>query len=166
MIKCDNYSYKEIYDEFLFHFELYENLKSGNLQNQSFIYTEKQISKFKPQMILECKVIEALDSDDEKSINTKIEKALEHDLVILRNFLNRFRINHDFFKIEYLLSKINSDFRNYKIDVVEQNPNFFGFLKNKQIKTKWRLSDYLDYVKRCSKFFKNEELIKNNCIFI
>ncbi len=105
-------------------------------------------------MILECEIIEASDKDNEKSINEKIEKALKYDLVILRNFLPHFNINENLFKLEYLSSKTETDFKNYKIDIVEQIPNFYGFMNNKQIKMEWNLNDYLEYVKKKSRFFQ------------
>ncbi len=113
-------------------------------------------------MILECKVIEALEADDEKTINQKIESALQFDLVILRNFLPKFCLKENLFTFEYLNEKAKKDFKNYKIDVVEQDPNFYGFIKNKQIKSQWKLADYLEYVRRNSEYFSYGNNSSNN----
>lgn len=117
-----------------------------------FKYEASEIPKFKPQMILECKIIEALEADDEKTINEKIESALKCDLVILRNFLPKFCVREDLFTFQYLSEKTKAEFKNFKIDVIEQDPDFYGFMMNKQVKTQWRLADYLEYVKNNSEF--------------
>jgi hypothetical protein len=121
-----------------------------------FKYKASEITKFKPQMILECKVIEAFEADDEKTINEKIESAMKFDLVILRNFLPKFSLKENLFTFQYLSEKSKAEFKNFKIDVVEQDPDFYGFMANKQVKTQWRLADYLDYVK------KNSELLNGS----
>lgn len=138
-----------------------ENYSKPQLNSQTFKYNINDVPKFNPKMILECEVIQAEDNDDINTINSKVSQALKYEIVILRGFLGKFGLNEKLYNINYL-SKVEK-LKNFQIDVIEQNPEFFGFMERKQMRKKWKLFDYIKYVKKTSNFF-NSELQQENSI--
>lgn len=80
---------------------------------------------YDPSHILEVPVIECNTSDKDE-INNLIIEGLKHDLVILRGFLDKFGFNPEYFTEKYIVET----YKDQKIEVIEQNPNFYGFTDN------------------------------------
>ena len=115
--------------------------------------TVKEICDRDSSMLIECPIVTVNDNDSEEDINLKIKDSLKHDLVILRGFLPKFKLNNNIFTIDYI--EQNCDAKN-QIDVIEQDKEFFGFLPNRHTRKKIGLLEYFRYVRSQEKQKEND----------
>lgn len=81
-------------------------------------------------------------SDDDQELSQQILDSFKYDLVILRGFLPKFKLNDKLFTVDYL----TEHYPNLMIDVVEQTPKFFGFTNNRNNQVNWTVRDYAAYL--------------------
>lgn len=147
---------KEYYDDYLFHYELFQDYDSGKMKESNFKYDLTKLKKFDPKNLLECPLIIAEKDDDLDKINEKIQEGLKYDLVILRGFIEKLGLNEKLFTLEYF-EKNRDKFKNHEINVVEQKLDFYGFMMNKHTRQNWKLLDYIEYVRSKSKYFQADK---------
>jgi hypothetical protein len=140
--KCPGYESpieaRRDYDEYLYHFSLYARLRNRSNEDEL-----NKISKRDPRVMLEVPVFTCNSSDTEEEVRKIIDKALNCDLAILRDFLPRLNLDNSKFTMNYLRN--NCNIKN-QIDVINQSTKLVGFSKNKHLIKKMTLKKYLDYV--------------------
>lgn len=115
---------RKVYDQYLFHFILYEEEVNTN-PKRPIEEILAEIFKYDPSYIIEIPIIY---SPEDKSFNSKrILESFKYDLVILRGFLPKFGLDNRYLNKEYLLKHHPRK----KLDVIEQDPSFYGFTTNK-----------------------------------
>ena len=120
----DSEEARKVNDLYLFHFILYEDEVLLNPKRPiDEILTE--IFKYDPTYINEIPIEY---SQEDISFNSKkILESFKYDLVILRGFLPKFGLDNRYLNKEYL----HKHHPKKKIDIIEQDPSFYGFTTNK-----------------------------------
>jgi hypothetical protein len=139
----NSFEARKEYNKYLYHFGLYEQYKNEGREMDNETYSD--ICSRDPSVLLECPIIYASPIDTEAEINKKISEAMNYDLVILRGFLPKFAINNSLFSLDHLERSYQNS--KNKIDVIDQDPDFFGFTKNKHSRRSVSLNEYLKYVR-------------------
>lgn len=119
---------RKVYDRYLFHFIELRKLEINIRDSEDPVSIQRKMIdclSYDPSYILEVPVIEC-NTDDKDEINNLIIEGFKYDLVILRGFLDKFGFNPEFFTEKFIVET----YKDQKIEVIEQTPNFFGFTNN------------------------------------
>jgi hypothetical protein len=119
---------RTVYDRYIFHFIELRKLEIIIKDSPDPVSIQKKMIdylSYDPSYILEVPVIEC-NTNDKDEINNLIIEGLKHDLVILRGFLDKFGFNPEYFTEKFIVET----YKDQKIEVIEQTPNFFGFTDN------------------------------------
>jgi hypothetical protein len=150
---------RTILNKYVFHF-----IKFIEIRGKKNVDVEKIIN-LNPEFILEVPELFVSNKATRDDVNECMKQSFNYDLVFAKKLLSKMELNKEFFTAAYL----EEHYPENDVDVVEQNPNFWGFSFNWHTKKQWKLKDYIKYVniqesKDTSNFWKKEKLLKNNQI--
>ncbi len=119
---------RRLYDRYLFHFIELQKLEIMLKDSPDPASIQKKmidVLSYDPSYILEVPIIECK-TNDKDEINKLIIEGLKYDLVILRGFLDKFGFNPEYFSEKFIVE----NYKDQKIEVIEQTPGFLGFTDN------------------------------------
>ena len=162
---------KQVIDKYLFHYILYEKeeekIKRKGKASTSQVDFKSRIMNQDPSYIKEIPVIEY---NSQESISSQINKALDYDIVILRNFLPVIELGktdgyENIFSKEYLTKKSTTIPKDFKIETREQKSNFAGFKITSHTASQMSINEYIDYINKTEQEYNldkdyNPETIK------
>jgi hypothetical protein len=121
------------YDTYLFH---YGEFQRSSTDKMNII---KEILNYDPKLIQGIPVLKPKSGED---ANDVVKRALKYDLAILRGVLPSFKINDYIFTEDYLCER----YPETNIEIIEQNPKFFGFTQNTHERKFWKIKNYCNYL--------------------
>jgi hypothetical protein len=116
----DYYIAREILDKYVFHF-----LKYLEVKNKKSPDIEK-ILNLNPEFVEEIPEIYVSNKASKKDIEKVMMDSFQYDLVMAKSVVDKLNFDKDYFSIDYL----EQNYPDLEVDVMEQNPNFYGFSFN------------------------------------
>ena len=114
-----------MYNLCLFHYD-----RISDLTKEPSLDEINEIMSLEPEYLHELETVILPYSQGESAVKKALKDSMRKDLIIIDNLLPS-NFNHNLFTLQNLENMFCQQGMNYKIDVVEQNPKFWGFSRNK-----------------------------------